>query len=38
MAMPIRVAVGYDNIIFGEAIPSMGGKDGVTASNVVSRT
>jgi hypothetical protein len=38
MAMPIRVAVGYDNLIFGEAMPNMGGKDGVTASSVQSRS
>lgn len=36
--MPIRVAVGYDNIIFGEATPGLGGKNGVTASNVQSRS
>lgn len=29
MAMPIHVAVGYENLIFGEAVPGMGGKDGV---------
>lgn len=30
MAMPIHVAVGYENLIFGEATPGTGGKDGVT--------
>lgn len=30
MATPIHVAVGYENLISGEAIPGSGGKDGVT--------
>jgi len=29
MAMPIRVMAGYDNLIFGDAVPSSGGKNGV---------
>jgi hypothetical protein len=29
MSMPISVMVGYDNVIFGKAIPDIGGKDGV---------
>ena len=36
--MPIHVAVGYDNLIFGEAIPGMDGKDGVTSSNIQARS
>lgn len=32
MAMPIHVAVGYENLIFGEAVPGSGGNDGVTAA------
>ena len=38
MAMPIHVAVGYDNLIYGEALPNMGGNDGVTTSNLQSRS
>lgn len=38
MAMPIRVAVGYDNLIYGEATPHLDGKDGVTEANVKHRT
>ncbi len=37
MAMPIHVSVGYENLIFGEAMPGMGGKDGVTTDNVKTR-
>lgn len=36
MAMPIRVAVGYDNVIYGAGV--LGGKDGVTEKNVKSRS
>lgn len=38
MAMPIHVAVGYDNLIYGEAIPNMGGRDGVTEPTIQSRS
>ena len=34
MAMPISVAVGYENLIYGESLPGLGGKNGVTESNV----
>lgn len=33
MAMPIKVAVGYENLIFGEAMPGMGGTDGVVRTS-----
>lgn len=29
MDMPIRMMAGYDNLIFGRAIPEVGGKDGI---------
>ena len=29
MAMPIRILVGTENVIFGEGLASMGGSDGV---------
>ena len=38
MAMPISVAVGYDNLIFGEAAPNLDGKDGLTNANVQQRS
>jgi hypothetical protein len=34
MAMPITVMVGYDNQIFGKAIPDMGEKDGVLEKDI----
>jgi hypothetical protein len=34
MAMPITVMVGYDNVIFGKALPEMGGKDGVLPNHL----
>ena len=30
MALPITVMVGYDNLIFGEPIPQIGGSAGVS--------
>ncbi|KAK3048038.1 hypothetical protein LTR09_010553 [Extremus antarcticus] len=38
MAMPIKVAVGYENLVYGEALPEMGGTNGVTAENVKTRS
>jgi hypothetical protein len=29
MAMPYKVMAGYENLIFGEAIPGLGGSNGV---------
>ncbi|KAK5128228.1 hypothetical protein LTR85_002895 [Meristemomyces frigidus] len=37
MAMPINVMAGYDNLIFGHAIPGEGGKDGITSEVLESR-
>ncbi|KAK0938560.1 hypothetical protein LTR48_005138 [Friedmanniomyces endolithicus] len=37
MAFPIHVMVGYDNLIFGHAIPGEGGKDGITAETLQSK-
>jgi len=36
--MPIKVAVGYENLVYGEALPEMGGTNGVTAENVKTRS
>ena len=30
MAMPIKIMAGYDNLIFGEAVPHAGGNNGVS--------
>lgn len=29
-----QVMVGYDNLIFGEALPTVGGKDGINESSL----
>lgn len=34
MEMPIHVMAGYENVIFGRAIPDSGGKDGVLESEL----
>ncbi|RVX71587.1 hypothetical protein B0A52_03771 [Exophiala mesophila] len=34
MAMPITIMVGYDNLIFGEAIPDIGGNSGVAGKDL----
>ncbi|KAK3703728.1 hypothetical protein LTR37_014306 [Vermiconidia calcicola] len=34
MAMPIHVAVGYENVIYGEGHPDTGGKNGVTEATL----
>lgn len=34
MAMPITVMVGYDNLIFGEAIPDVGGSSGISEKDL----
>lgn len=35
MAMPIHLTVGYENLIYGEAIPEMnGGKSGLSKANI----
>ena len=38
MAMPIQVSVARENLIFGEAIPGMSGRVGVTEGNVKTRS
>ncbi|TKA75001.1 hypothetical protein B0A55_02647 [Friedmanniomyces simplex] len=37
LAFPIHVMVGYDNLIFGHAIPGEGGKDGITPETLQSK-
>ena len=34
MAMPIHVMAGYDNLIFGEPIPSDGGQKGIMPADL----
>lgn len=34
MAMPIKILIGVENVIFGQGLASMGGSDGISKSEL----